>query len=175
MTHAAGVLVENIDLLLNLPHQFGVLDLACGNGRNGLLLAREGVPVTFADSDQTKIENIEKTLAQENLPGRGWWIDLELDGNSPLEEKCFNACLVFNYLYRPGLNSLKRSIVSGGLVYYETFTLENRKYGRPSNTDFLLQPGELAREFEGWDVLHYFEGELKNPDRAIANIIARKP
>lgn len=175
MTHAATLLVENIDLLVNLPRQYGVLDLACGSGRNGLFLARNEVPVTFIDVSQQKIVQITEILEQEDLPGSARCVDLEEANQNPLDSMQFDACIVFNYLYRPGLDSLKQSVVSGGLVYYETFTCENRKYGRPSNPDFLLRLGELKEEFMGWDILHYFEGEVENPDRAIASIIARKP
>ncbi len=66
-------------------------------------------------------------------------------------------------------------ITPGGLIYYETFTKDNRKFGRPNNADYLLHPNELKDAFKGWEILHYFEGELSVPARAVANIIARKP
>lgn len=175
MTHAAALLVENIDLLLKLPQQHGVLDLACGAGRNGLVLARRGVSVTFADRDRDKTASLAEILHGEALPGTSWCVDLENPDEDPLIGQCFEAAIVFNYLYRPRLTSLKQCIRPGGLVYYETFTRDNRKFGRPNNPEFLLKQDELKEVFEDWDVLHYFEGEMDNPGRAIANIIARKP
>ena len=35
--------------------------------------------------------------------------------------------------------------------------------------------GELKSYFSQWQVLHYFEGVLTNPDRAVAQIVCRKP
>ena len=32
---------------------------------------------------------------------------------------------------------------SGGVLIYETFMLGNEAYGKPSNPEFLLRPGEL--------------------------------
>lgn len=175
MTHAAALLVENIDLLLKLPRQQGVLDLACGNGRNGLALSRHGVSVTFADRDKDKTSSIAEILQTESLPGSCWCVDLEKPDEDPLCGTCFDAAIVFNYLHRPRLVSLKSCIRSQGLVYYETFTKDNKQFGRPNSPDFLLNRNELKEIFGDWEVLHYFEGEMKNPTRAIASIIARKP
>lgn len=175
MTHAARVLVENLDLLKQFSTNSCVIDLACGSGRNGFELAKLNIPVTFADYDEAKLLAISARLDQENLPGRTWLVDLENAESDPLTEKSVDACLVFNYLYRPRLKSIKDMITSGGLIYYETFTLENRKFGRPNNPAYLLYPNELKEVFKGWEILHYFEGELPSPARAIANIIARKP
>lgn len=175
MTHAASVLVENLDLLKQLSINSCVLDLACGCGRNGLAVAKLDIPVTFADYDEAKLSTITTRLEQEKLPGHTWLVDLENAESDPLAQKKVDACLVFNYLYRPALKSIRDMVSSGGLIYYETFTLDNRKFGRPNNPAYLLCPNELKEAFKGWEILHYFEGELPNPARAIANIIARKP
>ncbi len=45
----------------------------------------------------------------------------------------------------------------------------------PHNPDFLLKPGELSGWFKDWQVIHYFEGLLENPQRAMAQIVCRKP
>lgn len=174
MTHAASLLVENLDLVDSLPQGFPVLDLACGSGRNGLYLARRNIPVTFADYDEDRLAVVSAILAKEGLPGKIWLVDLERPEADPLANRLFSAVMVFNYLHRPLFNKVKAAIVSGGLIYYETFTLDNRKFGRPRNPDFLLGFEELKQEFSDWDILHYFEGEQDNPNRAIANIIARK-
>ena len=175
MAHAASLLVENLDPLKQLSINYGVLDLACGCGRNGLELAKYDIPVTFADCDEVKLSAISATLEQEKLPGNTWLVDLEKSESDPLAQKKFDACLVFNYLYRPGLESIRDAVISGGLIYYETFTLDNRQFGRPNNLSYLLFPNELKDVFKGWEILHYFEGELCSPRRAVANIIARKP
>lgn len=175
MTHAASLLVENLDLLKQLSIDSCVLDLACGYGRNGLALARLDIPVTFADHDEAKLRAISTTLEQEKLPGQTWLVDFENAESDPLTQKKVDVCLVFNYLYRPRLKSIRDMITPGGLIYYETFTMDNRKFGRPNNPAYLLAPNELKEAFKGWEILHYFEGELSLPTRAIANIIARKP
>ncbi len=172
---AASLLQNHLDLLMKLDRSLPVLDLACGTGGNGLLLAKHGLPVVFADRSTTALEVVEQQLAKGGLPGRTWPIDLEQPGSNPLSGQRFSAIIVFRYLHRPLFPALRDAVQPGGLVIYETFTLENRRFGRPGNADFLLRPGELKTLFQEWEIIDHFEGNLKNPERAVAQIIARKP
>jgi len=172
---AAGLLLDHMDLLTCLDRSLPVLDLACGKGRNGLMLAEQGVSVLFADRSVSALKAVEQHLLEASLPGRVWQVDLEQPNDGLLANKHFAAVLGFNYLYRPLFPILKRAIVSGGLVVYETFTLEQSRFGRPHNPNFLLMPGELKACFQHWEIIHYFEGVRQNPDRGIAQIVARKP
>ena len=166
--------MDHLDLLTKPDRSLHVLDLACGTGRNGLMLAERGIPVVFADRSASALKTIEQHLTENNLPGRTWQIDLEQPGVNPFSNDHFNAIIVFHYLHRPLFPPLLSAIKPGGLVLYETFTIENRKFGRPNNLDFLLRPNELKMIFQDWEMIHYFEGVLKNPDRAVAQIVARK-
>lgn len=38
-----------------------------------------------------------------------------------------------------------------------------------------LQLGELADWFQDWHVIHYFEGLLESPRRAVAQVVCRRP
>jgi len=172
---AAQLLIDHLHLLQNLTTGFGVLDLACGTGRNGLVLARQQIPVTFADSSETALATVSQQSAAEQLSVTCWQVDLETGEESALAGKQFDAVLVFNYLHRQLFPEIKRAIRPGGLLFYETFTEAQRKFGRPSNANFLLRSGELAYYFNDWEVLHNYEGELTDPQRAVAQVIARKP
>lgn len=166
-------LLDYLDSAMNTTSP--VLDLACGKGRSGLSLAHRKIPVLFADRSSTALDGIRRQLSDEKLPGRVWQIDLEQAGINPFSGLCFSAVICFRYLHRPLFPGLMRAVQPGGLVIYETFTTENRRFGRPDNPDFLLKPGELKMQFQNWEVLHYYEGAQANPDRAIAQIVARKP
>jgi tellurite methyltransferase len=152
-----------------------VLDLACGTGEEGLKLVNQGIPVVFADRSGTALEAVKQQIAGSDLPCRIWQVDLERVGINPFAGTYFGAIICFRYLHRPLFPALLDAVIPGGMVVYETFTTENRRYGRPNNPDFLLQPGELKALFKGWEVIHYYEGTQLNPERAIAQIIARKP
>ena len=155
-----------------------VLDLACGSGRNGIYLVTQGQEVVFADRQQTKLDEVSSNLHPNELANY-WCVDFEEPGSDPLEGLLFSSILVFRYLHRPLMSAIKSSVQPGGLVIYETFTVDQPRFGRPSNANFLLQPGELEETFQGWEILHSFEGlsisELSGQQQAIAQIVARRP
>lgn len=113
------------------------LDLACGSGRHTRLLAALGHPVVALDRDAA-------ALAQAAGEGVSLLqLDLENGAAWPFEPSRFAAIVVTNYLYRPLFPSLLASLAPGGMLIYETFALGNERFGKPSNPDFLLAPGEL--------------------------------
>ena len=152
-----------------------ILDLACGDGRNGLFLDNQGLPVVFADYSESALHTVNTQLDMMTTKSSIWPVHLEQPGINPFENKHFSAALVFRYLHRPLMPALLKAVIPGGLVVYETFTVENKAFGRPNNADFLLHLGELNDMFNGWETLHYFEGILDNPTRAVAQIVCRKP
>lgn len=169
------LLLAHLDFLKEPDWSYPVLDLACGTGDNGLILVNQDIPVVFADRSSMALEAVKQQVSEDDLPGRLWQVDLENDGTNPLSEHQFSAIICFRYLHRPLFPALLGAIIPGGLVVYETFTIDNRQFGRPSNPDFLLQPGELKTLFKGWEVIHHYEGIQQRPERAVAQIVARKP
>ena len=171
----AQLLVEHLDLFLQKILPGPVLDLACGNGDNGIFLAQKGCQVICCDISPESLGQAEKlaeTLATRVVV---WQVDLEIDGPNPLPKDAYGAILVFRYLHRPLLECIKKALKNGGLLVYETFTVDQPKFGKPGNPDFLLNPGELLQTFGNWEVIHYFEGIRENPTRAVAEIVCRKP
>src|SRR5215831_4534805 len=114
-----------------------VLDVACGSGRHARYLGGLGYEVVGVDRDAD---------AQAALAGvRGASVlvaDIE-NGPWPFEPASFDAVVVTNYLHRPLFPRLLEALRGPGVLIYETFSAGNERYGRPSNPDFLLQPGEL--------------------------------
>ncbi len=172
---AAHLLRDHLPLLLELDRSRPVLDLACGSGRNGLLLTEHGLSVVFADKSDSALQNVAQHLKETDLQGRTWKVDLEQAKSTPLSGQSFDAIICFRYLHRPLFPGIKNAVKPGGLVIYETFTIENQRFGRPNNPDFLLRPGELQSVFEDWEPVYSFEGILRNPGRAVARVVARKP
>ncbi|SDB13594.1 Methyltransferase domain-containing protein [Desulfonatronum thiosulfatophilum] len=152
-----------------------VLDLACGDGRNGIFAARLGLPVICCDRSRQALRQARAAARDAGVTIRLWWKDLEVEGQPHLPANAFGAVFVFRYLHRPLMPEILRAVRPGGYVFYETFTEGQTRYGPPRNPAHLLKPGELAVIFAEWDRLEYFEGELQNPDRAMARIVARKP
>ena len=76
--------------------------------------------------------------------------------------------VVTNYLWRPLLPNLVAAVDAGGVLLYETFARGNEAYGRPSNPDFLLRPGELLEAVRGeLQTVAYEHGFAEHPRPAI--------
>ncbi len=179
MTHLNGsaspLLIQHLPLVKSLKATHSALDLACGHGRNGLFLLGNNVPVVFADNNRSALEAIAEKLEASDQDYECWEVDLEQGEQDPFAGRMFSAVMVFNYLHRPLMDAIKNAIVPGGLIIYETFTVQQSQFGRPSNPGYLLKEKELEYLFRDWDILHSFEGHKQNPERAVASIVARKP
>ena len=95
----------------------------------------------------------------------------------PYVERCFDAVIVTNYLFRPLLPKLIRSLDRGGLLIYETFMVGNELFGSPRNPDFLLRENELLDLIDGHlDPLAFEQGDVFEPRRAkVQRLCARNP
>jgi SAM-dependent methyltransferase len=99
--------------------------------------------VMAVDRDAGALAGLEGTPGVEtrlaDLEGAPW----------PFEGAVFDAVVVANYLCRPLFPHLLAAIRPGGVLIYETFMRGNERFGRPSNPDFLLAPGELLERVAG--------------------------
>lgn len=162
-------LVENADLL---PRQGKALDLACGTGRHACLLAAIGLEVHAVDRDAARVETLRRVAKTSSWVLRAEVIDLE-KGAVDLGEEVYDLVLGVHYLHRPLFAAILRSLRPGGLLLYETFTVEQAQRGKPTNPDFLLLPGELPELVSPLEVLRDREGEFDG--RSVAAVAARKP
>jgi SAM-dependent methyltransferase len=144
-----------------------VLDVACGSGRHARLLARMGFEVDAVDRDPALFAD---PPPQVRLRGA----DIEADP-WPYEGRRFDGLVVTNYLYRPLLPVLFGSLERGGLLVYETFARGNERFGKPSNPDFLLAPGELLEAARGrLRVVAYEDLVVEHPRPAAVQRIAAR-
>ncbi len=175
MLDPAHLLIEHMSLFTERVLPGPILDLACGDGRNGIFLAQQGLSVICCDNSSERLQRAQE-LALEN--GAGiilWQVDLEAPSASPLPPDSYGALLVFRYLHRPLISCIRKALRPTGILMYETYTVEQAKFGKPRNPDFLLKPGELKGWFEDWNILHYWEGIEEEKERAIAQLVCTKP
>lgn len=151
-----------------------VIDLACGDGHNGIFLAAKGCQVVLADRSEESLETARALASELGVQVQLWHVDLEEEGVNPLEGRLYDGVLVFRYLHRPLLPFIRDALRPGGILIYETYTREQAKFGKPRNPKHLLEPGELWSLFGDWEVLHHYEGVFSNPTRATAGIVCRK-
>ncbi len=171
----AQLLLDHLSLVTDATLPGPILDLACGDGHNGIFLARENLEVICCDKSLEALDRARRLAAHHDVTVEFWQVDLERKGINPLPEEFYGGILVFRYLHRPLIPSMKKALKEGGIIIYETFTVEQPKFGKPHNPDFLLRPGELWEWFEDWEIMYYSEGIQDNPERAVCQIVCRKP
>jgi SAM-dependent methyltransferase len=144
-----------------------VLDLAAGGGRHARLARARGYTATAVDIDVAALADLRADAGVEILAA-----DLE-GADWPLGDRRFAAVIVTNYLHRPLLPNLVAAVDEGGVLIYETFAAGNEAFGKPSNPNFLLQPGELLDAVRGTlTVVAYEHGEVRAPRPAVIQRIA---
>jgi SAM-dependent methyltransferase len=145
-----------------------VLDLACGSGRHARWLAELGFEVDAVDRDPALFDSPPPSvrLLGADLEGARW----------PYQDRRFDAIVVTNYLHRPLLPILVKSLEIGGILLYETFARGNERFGKPSNPDYLLEPGELLEAVRGKLRVLGFEDLVVDDPRpaAVQRISARR-
>lgn len=150
-----------------VPAAGAVVDVAAGAGRHTRFFLGRGHPVVAVDRDVSALDNLRGDTRLTIVEA-----DLE-DGSWPMGERRFAGVVVTNYLHRPLLPILVAAVAEGGCLIYETFAIGHERFGRPSNPDFLLRPGELLEAVRGrLQVVAYENLEISEPRLAVVQRIA---
>jgi tellurite methyltransferase len=144
------------------------LDLASGPGRNALYLAERGWRVTAVDGSSTAIE----MLRGNNPSIDARLVDLET-GEFELSPRGFDLVLSCYYLQRSLIPAMQSALRAGGLLIMIARLADA---GQPQGTPTRACPGELRAFFEGWRILHYWEGERGDLGHrhAVAELVAQQ-
>jgi SAM-dependent methyltransferase len=134
-----------------------VLDLACGSGRHARFLSERGLQVIAVDREA------------QALPANIRFVQFDLESGAPwpFAGERFGGIVVTNYLHRPLFQVIAASLAEGGVLIYETFMAGNERYGKPSNPNFLLRPGELLQAFGALKLLAFEQGTVRLPRPAL--------
>jgi len=150
-----------------VPAGAQVLDVAAGRGRHSRLFASRGAQVQAVDRDGSALAALGSVAGVRTVVA-----DLEA-GPWPFAGRAFDAIVVTNYLHRPLIDTLLAALAPDGTLIYETFAVGNERFGRPSNRDFLLDPGELLECVRGRLVVVAFEqGEVRLSRPAVVQRLA---
>ncbi len=159
------------------------LDVACGSGRHTLLLASLGYEVDAVDHDPQLLAQLSTTAQTRQLPGITTH-SMDLEPQTPNELQLghdrYDLILVFFYLARPLFPHLIKALKPGGLLIYETFTIDNHlQYHHPKRREFCLNHNELLHLASTLQILHYEEGLHQGHGSSAsvytAQLTARKP
>ena len=128
-----------------------VLDLASGPGRHALLAAERGAEVVAVDSDANSLAVLEREAQRRKLSIKCLHMDLRTSQIAPAS---FDVVMMFDYLDRERFPDFRAAVKPGGCFIAETFLVWQRQQGwGPESDDHLLQPGELLRLVEPFEVL----------------------
>lgn len=142
------------------------LDVAAGHGRHVRWLSSHGLAVTAVDRDAA-------VAAAWPAQCEAIVADLERDG-WPFAGRTWDVVVVANYLWRPLLPAIVAAVAPGGVLFYETFARGQETIGRPSNPDFLLEPGELLQATGALRTRAYEDLRVDAPPRFLQRIVATR-
>lgn len=159
------------------------LDVAAGGGRHSLCLTARGYHVDAIDRDEAALIQLAAAAARKALPPiKTRMIDLEQPApfDPGFGHEIYDVVMIFFYLHRPLFPFLIDALKPGGVLIYETFTIENhRRHNHPRRWEFCLSHNELLRMASTLQILHYDEGAhdgVEGPRSTYtAQLVAHKP
>lgn len=159
-----------------------VLDLGCGEGKNGLYLAKKRFDVTGIDISPNGIEKFLKLADQMRLKVNGV-VENIIDFEFKQKYDCIICMSTLHFLEKNEIgiiiNEMKENTNPNGLNVINVFTTDNPN----KNFNYLFQKNELKGFYNDWRILQYEEclttlekhgknGQLHR--HGIASIIAEK-
>lgn len=116
------------------------LDIACGQGRNSLFLARRGFDVLGVDGSEVAIEKACRGAADAGLA-----IEYRhMDVRQQLPDGEFDLVIMFNFLVKSLLPDIYARVAPGGFLAIQTALQAWDEDGSPHHReDFAVEPGEL--------------------------------
>lgn len=163
---AIPFLQDHVDLLPKGP----VLDLAMGEGRNGVFLATKGFQVTGVDISDEGLKKAQALAGERGVTIKTIVADLETYDIPP---NSFDVIICTYYLQRDLFPKIVTALKPGGIALIETYTMDHVQYQPRFNQAYLLQPNELLTMLPGLRVLRYQEADSGHA--AFASILAQRP
>lgn len=139
-----------------------ILDVAAGGGRHSLFLAAHGYQVEAIDRDAQSLGRLVSETHKRTLTSVVTRV-MDLEQPAPYEpdlgKETYDGIVVFYYLYRSLFPYLMDALKPGGVLIYETFTIDNYfHHQHPRRWEFCLAHNELLRLTSSLQVWHYDEG-----------------
>ena len=144
------------------------LDIASGEGRNAVFVAEKGYQTLAVDISPVGLEKARSLADDKGVIIETCVADLD---KWEIKQNAFDLILCFNFLDRRIFPSIKNALKPGGLIFYETFTVDYLKYSN-FKREWVLEHNELLDTFKELRILNYKEIDAK--DKAFASLIALK-
>jgi tellurite methyltransferase len=159
-------LVENAGYL---PEQGLALDAAMGRGNNTRFLLERGLKVVGID-----ISEVAVSYGKSRFPSLMALVaDLTQFAIPP---RFFDLIINFYYLQRDLWPLYQQALRPGGILVFESLTLNMLEQSPDIDPKYLLAPDELRGAFQDMQILVYREGWIlddRGHSRAVASLVAR--
>jgi tellurite methyltransferase len=158
-------LVDNVHLL----RRGKVLDIAMGEGRNGVYLATQGFEVLGLDISEKGLEKAHNLAKKNNVTIETKVVDLE---SFTLEPNSYDVILCTYYMQKDLFKQFQSALKPGGMIVVETYNVDYLKYVQFSRK-WALDTNEMLDIFKGLRVIRY--QDYDDGKEAYSSIIAQKP
>jgi tellurite methyltransferase len=144
------------------------LDIAIGEGRNGVYLAMQGFEVVGLDISEKGLAKAHQLAKQNGVKIETRVVDLE---NHQLEKNAYDVILLMYYMQRDLWPQINDALKPGGMAIIETYNVDHLKHQK-FNPKWLLKPNELLEAFKDMKIIRYQAYE--DNDQAYSSIIVQK-
>ena len=158
-------LVDNVHLL----RKGKVLDIAMGEGRNGVYLATKGFEVLGLDISEKGLEKAHNLAKKNKVTIETKVVDLE---SFTLEPNSYDVILCTYYMQKDLFKQFQSALKPGGMIVVETYNVDYLKYVQFSRK-WALDTNEMLDIFKGLRVIRY--QDYDDGKEAYSSIIAQKP
>ncbi|BCS53656.1 bifunctional 2-polyprenyl-6-hydroxyphenol methylase/3-demethylubiquinol 3-O-methyltransferase UbiG [Geobacter sp. SVR] len=132
------------------------LDIACGEGRNAIFLARHGFEVTGLDISDVGLAKADRWATEAGVTVDFRWADLE---DYCIDEE-YDLIINFNFLLRDLIPQAFAALAPGGLLIVDTI-LESPETSGTHTAEYLLRYGELGKMFQALPGEVLFQEEVR--------------
>ena len=151
------------------------LDIAAGEGRNSVFLARHGLMVDAVDIAEQGLRKARRLAREMGVKVNTIGADLD---TYRVNKGHYDLIVNFYFLKRSLIPRIKKGLKKGGRIVFETYILEQRQLGTggPQHSRYFLKHNELLNLFKDFRILLYREGIFREggKKRAIASLMAEK-
>ncbi len=144
------------------------LDIAMGEGRNGVYLAANGFEVEGIDISEVGLNKARRLAEKNGTHITTRVVDLE---KARLPENTYDVILCTYYMQRDLVPQMKKAVKPGGMIVFETYNQDYLKY-RQFNPKWVLKDNELLEMFQDFKILRY--QAFDDGTEAYSSIIAQR-
>jgi len=143
------------------------LDVACGAGRNSILLAQAGYQVDAIDISRVGLNQARQKAEDQGLSIN--WIEQDLDQPYPFATD-YDLIIVMWFVNLGLISTLCDCLATGGYLLCEEHLITDQEVIGPTSLNFRVAPGVLREAVSGDDVLLYEESiEMNSVGEQVAS------